>query len=67
MGLRDHDEESIPFAFFVTLQDQKIFNALAEAEGMRIGEEELDDTAILATSSSMRERSGEIERLLRSS
>ena len=44
---------------------RKIFAALAEAEGMLIGAEKMDDTAILATASSISERTKEIEGLLR--
>ena len=44
---------------------RKIFAALAEAEGMMIGAEKMDDTAILATASSITERTKEIEVLIR--
>jgi len=44
---------------------RKIYAALAEAEGMMIGMEKMDDTAILATVSSISERTQEIEGLLR--
>jgi len=44
---------------------RKIYAALAEAEGMMIGAEKIDDTAILATASSILERTREIEGLLR--
>jgi len=44
---------------------RKIHAALAEAEGMTIGAKEMDDTAILATASSISERTREIEGLLR--
>jgi len=42
-----------------------IYAALAEAEGMMIGAEKMDDTAIRATASSISERTREIEGLLR--
>jgi hypothetical protein len=44
---------------------RKIYAALAEAEGMMIGAEKMDDTAILATASSIAERAKEIKGLLR--
>lgn len=44
---------------------RKIYAALAEAEGMMIGAEKMDDTAILATASSITERTKEIEGLMR--
>ncbi len=44
---------------------RKIYAALAEAEGMMIGAEEMNDTAILATASSISERTKEIEDLLK--
>jgi hypothetical protein len=43
---------------------RKIFAALAEAEAMMIGAKKMDDTAILATVSSIAERTKEIESLL---
>jgi hypothetical protein len=43
---------------------RKIYAALAEAEGMMIGTEKMDDTAILATASSISERTKEISDLL---
>ena len=43
---------------------RKIYAALAEAEGMMIGMEKMDDTAILATVSSISERTKEISGLL---
>jgi hypothetical protein len=43
---------------------RKIYAALAEAENMMIGPEKMDDTAILATASSIAERTKEINRLL---
>ena len=42
---------------------RKIYAALAEAEGMLIGAEKMDDTAILATASSISERTKEINKL----
>jgi hypothetical protein len=42
---------------------RKIYAALAEAEGMMIGTENTDDTAIRATASSISERTREIESL----
>ena len=42
---------------------RRIYAALAEAEGTMIGAEDLDDTAILATASSILERTKEIEGL----
>ncbi|MGZ9224327.1 MAG: DinB family protein [Anaerolineales bacterium] len=44
---------------------RKLHAALAEAEGMMIGAEKMDDTAIRATASSISERTREIEGLLR--
>ncbi len=44
---------------------RKVYAALAEAEGMMIGAEKMDDTAILATASSIMERTKEIEGLIR--
>ena len=44
---------------------RKIHAALAEAEGMMIGAEKMDDTAILATALSISERTREIEALLK--
>lgn len=44
---------------------RKLYAALAEAEGMMIGAEKMDDTAIRATASSISERTREIEGLLR--
>lgn len=46
---------------------RKIYAALAEAEGTMIGLEKTDETAILATVSSISERTTEIENLLNSS
>ena len=43
---------------------RKIFAALAEAEGMMIGAEKMDDTPILGTASSIMERTKEIKQLL---
>lgn len=43
---------------------RKIYAALAEAEGMMIGADKIDDAAILATASSISERTKEIEGLL---
>ena len=43
---------------------RRLFAALAEAEGMMIGAEIMDDTAILATASSISERTKEIRGLL---
>ena len=43
---------------------RRLFAALAEAEGMTIGAEHLDDTVILATASSISERTNEIRDLL---
>ena len=43
---------------------RKVYAALAEVEGMMIGAEKMDDTAILAAASSINERAKEIERLL---
>ena len=50
---------------FDTRLIRKIHAALAEAEGMMIGTEKMDDTAIRATASSISERTQEIEGLLR--
>ncbi len=44
---------------------RKIYAALAEAEGQMIGAEKMDDTAILATASSIMERTKEIENALK--
>lgn len=44
---------------------RKIFAALAEGEGLMIGVENMDEAAILATASSIAERTKEIERLLK--
>ena len=41
-----------------------LYAALAEAEGLMIGAEKMDDTAILATASSISERTEEIDDLL---
>ena len=46
---------------------RRIYTALAEAEGMMIGAEKMDETPILATVSSISARTKEIERILRSS
>jgi len=46
---------------------RKIHAALAEAEGMMIGMQKMDETAILAAASSISERTREIEGLLRGS
>jgi len=43
---------------------RKVYTALAEAEGMMIGKDKMDDTAILATASSMAERTKEISDVL---
>lgn len=43
---------------------RKVYAALAEAEAKMIGAEKMDETAILATSSSISERTEEIQRLL---
>ncbi len=43
---------------------RKVFAALAEAEGRMIGAQKMDDTAILATASSISERVNEIRNLL---
>ncbi|HSL44617.1 MAG TPA: DinB family protein [Anaerolineales bacterium] len=43
---------------------RKIFAALAEAEGFMIGAEKMDETAILATASSISKRNREIKNLL---
>jgi len=45
---------------------RKIYAALAEAEGQMIGAEKMDETAILATVSSITERTKEIELILSS-
>jgi hypothetical protein len=44
---------------------RKVYAALAEVEGMLIGAQKMDDTAILATASSITERTREIEDILR--
>jgi len=44
---------------------RKIYLALAEAEGQMLGTEKIDDTAILATASSIQERAKEIEKILK--
>jgi hypothetical protein len=44
---------------------RKIYAALAEAEGMMIGAEKMDETAILTTASSISERTKELSSLLR--
>jgi hypothetical protein len=44
---------------------RKIYAALAEAEGMMIGVEKMDDTAILATASSISERTKQISYLIK--
>jgi hypothetical protein len=44
---------------------RKIYAALAEAEGMMIGVEKMDEAAILVTTSSISERTREIESLLK--
>jgi hypothetical protein len=44
---------------------RKIYTALAEVEGMLIGAEKMDDAAILATASSISERTREIESLFK--
>jgi len=44
---------------------RKIYAALAEAEGMMIGTEKMDNTAIRATASSIQERAEEIRNLLK--
>ena len=44
---------------------RKVFAALAEAEGMMIGMQKMDDTAILAAASSISERTKEISGLLK--
>lgn len=44
---------------------RKIYLALAEAEGQMLGAEKIDDTAILATASSIQERTKEIEKILK--
>lgn len=46
---------------------RKIYDALAEVEGMMIGMENIDETAVLQTASSISERTKEIEDLLRKS
>jgi DinB superfamily len=43
---------------------RKVFGALAEAEGMMIGTEKMDDTAVLSTASSIEERTKEIKGLI---
>jgi len=43
---------------------RKIYAALAEAEGIMIGAEKMDDTAVLTTASSIMERTMEIEGIL---
>jgi len=43
---------------------RKIYAALAEAEGLLIGAEKMDETALLATASSIMERTKEIENIL---
>jgi hypothetical protein len=43
---------------------RKIYAALAEVEGILIGTEKMDDTAILVTASSISERVKEIRKLL---
>ena len=43
---------------------RKIYAALAEAEGQTIGAEKMDDTAIVATASSISERTNEIAKIL---
>jgi hypothetical protein len=44
---------------------RKVYAALAEAEGLMIGAEKIDDTAIRATASSIQERTREISNLLK--
>jgi hypothetical protein len=44
---------------------RKIYAALAEVEGQMIGAEKMDDTAIVATASSVIERTKEIENILK--
>ena len=44
---------------------RKIYAALAEAEGQMLGAEKIDDTVILATASSIQERTKEIEKILK--
>lgn len=44
---------------------RKIYAALAEVEGLLIGAEKIDDAAILATASSIQERTKEIEKILK--
>jgi hypothetical protein len=44
---------------------RKIFGALAEVEGLLIGAEKMDDTAILATASSIAERTREIKAIVK--
>jgi len=44
---------------------RKVYAALAEVEGQLIGAEKMDDTAILATASSIKERTREISNLLK--
>jgi hypothetical protein len=43
---------------------RKIYTALAEADGILIGAEKIDDTVILATASSIQARTKEIEKIL---
>jgi len=44
---------------------RKIYAALAEAEGQMLGAEKIDDSVILATASSIQERTKEIEKILK--
>lgn len=44
---------------------RKIYAALAEAEGQMLGAEKIDDRVILATASSIQERTKEIEKILK--
>jgi len=44
---------------------RKIYAALAEAEGQMLGTEKIDNTVILATASSIQERTKEIEKILK--
>ena len=46
---------------------RKVYAALAEAENLMIGAEKMDDAVILETTSSINERTTEIERILRGS
>ena len=46
---------------------RKIYAALAEAEGMMISTDKMDDAAILATASSISQRAEEVEGLLKQS